>query len=203
MAKSKKSKPNTPWCWYCEREFENEQILIQHQKSKHFKCPCCTRRLNSAHGMFIHAAQVHKETVKLIPNALPGRDDGNINVYGMEGIPVEDFLKHGNVSTNPVIANPGQMTSTSMSHQQIPILPIFNPIIPPINQIIIPNPIVPPPPPPLFLLSPTAPVQQPQIERSLPLTKAKLYFDDSLTAPTPYLSIEEQRAHLPRYTRIP
>lgn len=52
-----------PWCWFCERDFDDEKVLILHQKAKHFKCPSCNRKLNTAQGMFVHMAQVHKETV--------------------------------------------------------------------------------------------------------------------------------------------
>jgi transposase-like protein len=47
-------------CRYCDREFDNETILIQHQKAKHFKCHICNRKLNTASGMVIHGMQVHK-----------------------------------------------------------------------------------------------------------------------------------------------
>lgn len=67
-----------PWCWYCEREFEDEKgasscfpaspsayavrhaVLMQHQKAKHFKCNLCPRRLNTAGGLAVHIQQVHK-----------------------------------------------------------------------------------------------------------------------------------------------
>jgi hypothetical protein len=67
-----------PWCWYCEREFEDEKgpfdplslacmltskpcsVLMQHQKAKHFKCGLCPRRLNTAGGLAVHIQQVHK-----------------------------------------------------------------------------------------------------------------------------------------------
>ena len=68
-----------PWCWYCEREFEDEKgthygalrrgtpelktllvVLMQHQKAKHFKCKLCPRRLNTAGGLAVHIQQVHK-----------------------------------------------------------------------------------------------------------------------------------------------
>jgi hypothetical protein len=39
-----------PWCYYCERDFEDLKILIHHQKAKHFKCDRCARRLNTAGG---------------------------------------------------------------------------------------------------------------------------------------------------------
>ena len=49
---------------YCDREFEDEKILIQHQRMKHFQCHICHRKLNSASGLVIHMAQVHKETME-------------------------------------------------------------------------------------------------------------------------------------------
>ncbi|KAJ2789230.1 Protein SUPPRESSOR OF FRI 4, partial [Coemansia helicoidea] len=79
-----------PWCWYCEREFEDEKVLVQHQKARHFKCHVCARRLNTASGMVIHVAQVHKENVKRVPNALAGRDNPEIEVFGSLGIPEDD-----------------------------------------------------------------------------------------------------------------
>ncbi|KAJ1731793.1 hypothetical protein LPJ61_002359 [Coemansia biformis] len=79
-----------PWCWYCEREFEDEKVLVQHQKARHFKCHICARRLNTASGMVIHVAQVHKENVRRVPNALAGRDDPDIEVFGSLGIPAND-----------------------------------------------------------------------------------------------------------------
>jgi hypothetical protein len=39
-----------PWCYYCERDFDDLKILISHQKAKHFKCEKCGRRLNTAGG---------------------------------------------------------------------------------------------------------------------------------------------------------
>lgn len=62
-----------PWCWYCEREFEDEKgklslfpdqdaadhpVLLQHQKSKHFKCTMCPRKLNVSSLYSIGGAQL-------------------------------------------------------------------------------------------------------------------------------------------------
>lgn len=52
------------WCFYCDRSFDDEAILMQHQKNKHFKCHLCSRKLQTASGMVIHIEQVHKETIK-------------------------------------------------------------------------------------------------------------------------------------------
>ncbi|CAM9401928.1 BUB3-interacting and GLEBS motif-containing protein ZNF207 isoform X1 [Lampetra fluviatilis] len=86
----KKKKNVKPWCWYCNREFDDEKILIQHQKAKHFKCHICHKKLYTGPGLVIHCMQVHKETVDAVPNAIPGRTDIELEIYGMEGIPDKD-----------------------------------------------------------------------------------------------------------------
>lgn len=56
MGKKKRNHPDVeeilarPWCYYCERDFDDLKILINHQKAKHFKCERCGRRLNTAGG---------------------------------------------------------------------------------------------------------------------------------------------------------
>lgn len=56
MGKGKRKHPDIeeilarPWCYYCERDFDDLKILINHQKAKHFKCERCGRRLNTAGG---------------------------------------------------------------------------------------------------------------------------------------------------------
>ncbi|KAI1278803.1 BUB3-interacting and GLEBS motif-containing protein [Halotydeus destructor] len=90
----KKKKPSKPWCWYCNREFEDEKILIQHQKAKHFKCHVCHKKLYTGAGLAIHCMQVHKETIDKIPNALPNRNSVDIEIYGMDGIPEADIREH-------------------------------------------------------------------------------------------------------------
>ncbi|KAK8756521.1 hypothetical protein V5799_000779 [Amblyomma americanum] len=90
----KKKKPAKPWCWYCNREFDDEKILIQHQKAKHFKCHICHKKLYTGPGLAIHCMQVHKETIDKVPNALPNKNSVDIEIYGMEGIPEEDLREH-------------------------------------------------------------------------------------------------------------
>lgn len=69
-------------------------MLINHQKAKHFKCLYCYKKLNSGSGLVIHIAQLHKETVVKIPNALDGHDTPEVEIYGMDGIPEEDMKRH-------------------------------------------------------------------------------------------------------------
>lgn len=90
----KKKKMSKPWCWYCNREFEDEKILIQHQKAKHFKCHICHKKLYTGPGLSIHCMQVHKETIDKVPNSLPNRSNIEIEIYGMEGIPAADLKEH-------------------------------------------------------------------------------------------------------------
>lgn len=90
----KKRKTVRPWCWYCNREFDDEAVLIQHQKARHFKCHICHKKLFTGPGLAIHCLQVHKETIDAIPNSLPNRCDPEIEIYGMKGIPIDDMVKH-------------------------------------------------------------------------------------------------------------
>ena len=76
-----------PFCYYCERDFDDMKILISHQKAKHFKCTHCNRRLNTAGGLQVHLQQVHKENLQSVENALPNRSDLSVEIFGMEGIP--------------------------------------------------------------------------------------------------------------------
>ena len=39
-------------------------------------------------------AQVHKETVSKVPNAVPGRDNIDVEIFGLEGIPEGDRIAH-------------------------------------------------------------------------------------------------------------
>ncbi|EKX72124.1 conserved hypothetical protein [Theileria equi strain WA] len=87
--KSRKRAMIKPFCYFCNREFDNEKILIQHQKAKHFKCEECNRKLETANGLLVHMQQVHKMVQRRVPNAIDGRDDINCVVQGMHGVPPE------------------------------------------------------------------------------------------------------------------
>ncbi|CAJ2675990.1 zinc finger protein [Trifolium pratense] len=94
MGKKKKRVASKVWCYYCDREFDDEKILVQHQKAKHFKCHVCHKKLSTAGGMSIHVLQVHKENVTKVPNAKPGRESTDIEIYGMQGIPPDVLAAH-------------------------------------------------------------------------------------------------------------
>ncbi|KAI9279743.1 hypothetical protein BY458DRAFT_501489 [Sporodiniella umbellata] len=94
MGKKRKTKQARPWCWYCEKDFEDDKVLVTHQRAKHFKCEVCNKKLTTAGGMVVHAQQVHKLDIFKVPNALSGRDSLEIEIFGMEGIPEEDIIAH-------------------------------------------------------------------------------------------------------------
>lgn len=87
--KKKRGSRVKPFCYYCDRGFDDEKVLIQHQKAKHFKCSICCRKLDTATGLAVHLLQVHKEQLASVPNALSGRDSVDVIVHGMDGIPAE------------------------------------------------------------------------------------------------------------------
>lgn len=65
-----------PWCYYCERDFDDLKILINHQKAKHFKCERCGRRLNTAGGMYQGASEGYS-VANLIARSLRAYDAGS------------------------------------------------------------------------------------------------------------------------------
>ncbi|KAK2197612.1 Zinc finger C2H2-type [Babesia duncani] len=92
--KSRKRLLIKPFCYFCNREFDNEKVLIQHQKAKHFKCGECNRKLETANGLAVHMQQVHKMVQRNVPNAIEGRDNTASSVQGMHGIPIEIIEEH-------------------------------------------------------------------------------------------------------------
>jgi hypothetical protein len=120
----KKRKPSKPWCWYCNREFDDEKILIQHQKAKHFKCHICHKKLYTGPGLAIHCMQVHKETIDKIPNAVPNRNNVDIEIYGMEGIPEADLKEHERSKGNEFKPHNESKPLPVVSTSTAPLMPI-------------------------------------------------------------------------------
>ena len=54
-----------PFCYYCDKEFMNANILLQHQKNRHFACKQsnCNRKFSTAASMSTHMLQVHNIAV--------------------------------------------------------------------------------------------------------------------------------------------
>ncbi|KAL6971868.1 Protein SUPPRESSOR OF FRI 4 [Sarracenia purpurea var. burkii] len=213
MGKKKKRASSKVWCYYCDREFDDEKILVQHQKAKHFKCHVCHKKLSTAGGMVIHVLQVHKETVTKVPNAKPGRESTDIEIYGMQGIPPDVLAAHYGEEEDdvpskfskveiPSSAIPGSLgagfpQSTLGTLQQVynPALPVPPPgwSVPPRPQHWFPqHPAVSVPPAPLGLVQqPLFPVQN--VRPSVP----------SATSPALQSSLPTAPPGLPPATPVP
>ncbi|EZG69560.1 zinc finger protein, partial [Gregarina niphandrodes] len=87
--RKKKTLELKPFCYYCDRSFEDEKVLLLHQKARHFKCRRCNRKLDTATGLVVHLLSVHKETINKVPNALKERESPELVVHGMSGVPPE------------------------------------------------------------------------------------------------------------------
>lgn len=105
---------------YCNREFDDEKILIQHQKAKHFKCHICYKKLYTGPGLSIHCMQVHKEAIDKVPNSLPNRSNIEIEIYGMEGIPPDDIKEHEKQKANKQPGGPRTGSPSSGEDEPAP-----------------------------------------------------------------------------------
>ncbi|GAA5868489.1 hypothetical protein JCM1840_007015 [Sporobolomyces johnsonii] len=112
------------WCWYCDRTFEDQRVLLSHQKAKHFRCPMCPRRLNTAGGLAVHLDQVHKVGTDKIENALPGRESFDIEIYGMEGVPAADLAAwKKRQAEESGLPNPDEQRAKKPRYAQIALTP--------------------------------------------------------------------------------
>ncbi|KAL3833818.1 hypothetical protein ACJIZ3_008554 [Penstemon smallii] len=195
--KKKRGAMDKMWCYYCDREFEDEKILVQHQKAKHFKCHVCHKKLSTAGGMAIHVLQVHKEQVSKVPNAKPGRESTEIEIYGMQGIPADVLAAHYGEEEDEVSSKTAKLDHPSsqiaggvipgtigVGYPPRPALrampPLYNPGIPPAGWPVPPRPQhwYPQPPPPMGLpQQPLFPLQNVRLpvppvatQQSLPVT---------------------------------
>eukprot|EP00112_Aurelia_sp_Birch-Aquarium-sp1_P012121 Seg2548.1 transcript_id=Seg2548.1/GoldUCD/mRNA.D3Y31 product="Pyridoxal-dependent decarboxylase domain-containing protein 1" protein_id=Seg2548.1/GoldUCD/D3Y31 len=143
----KKKKAMKPWCWYCNREFDEEKVLIYHQKAKHFKCHVCHKKLYTGPGLAIHCLQVHKEPISAIPNALPDKGDPEIEIYGIEGIPIKDVKEREQMlkrkKENGEDDDDGEDSSKKQKTDAMPMMPVPMPGMPMMPGMIPPFPGMP------------------------------------------------------------
>ncbi|KAI3637930.1 hypothetical protein MIR68_004579 [Amoeboaphelidium protococcarum] len=118
MGKKQKRQQAKQWCWYCDREFDDEKVLIDHQKAKHFKCSICNKRLHSTQGMVRHLEQVHKEVIDRVPNAMEGRDSLDVQVIGMDGIPPQDLALYHRRYSESASSNSQSQHQMYQTYQQ-------------------------------------------------------------------------------------
>ncbi|RHX98515.1 hypothetical protein DYB25_007556 [Aphanomyces astaci] len=206
------------YCYYCERVFDDEKVLIMHQKARHFKCNYCNKKLSTASGMVVHIAQVHHETILHVPNAKPGKDSVEVEVYGMEGVPgysstktpattniIDDPVKRMRVEGGlmppppPMIMQPQQMMHTPPPRPP----PMMFPPRPPMMHMPRPPGYPPPQPPSPEHVEPLPSPSHDSLDLPLPFTLAPPQPGIILIYPEDDVSMEEKRAHLPKYRPIP
>merc|ERR1711920_1003748 len=61
--------------------------LLAHQRTKHFNCVECGAKFDTVTGLRVHMLNAYKKTMKEVPNCIPGRENPDIVVHGMEGLP--------------------------------------------------------------------------------------------------------------------
>lgn len=108
--KRRNNQVTKPWCFYCDKQFDHEPILLKHQQDMHFRCMICRKRSGGVKGLVKHYKEVHKEVLKTVPHALEDRSDvTKFNVHGSSGIPinavrgqkyVEDSASNANQANN-------------------------------------------------------------------------------------------------------
>ncbi|CAK0908914.1 unnamed protein product [Prorocentrum cordatum] len=79
------------WCYYCNTETKDEESLVRHQQSKHFRCTLCGpaspfKFCQSVSGLLAHVRRSHKMELTKVPGAVEGRDDVKVDVFAMRGI---------------------------------------------------------------------------------------------------------------------
>lgn len=77
----------TFFCYYCDKEYDFKDTLLEHQRDRHFSCLKCPKKFSTAGSMATHMNSVHRETLARVPNAKIGRDNLDISIYGMENVP--------------------------------------------------------------------------------------------------------------------
>ena len=85
MGRKKRKEVKAIFCYYCDRDFDDEKTLVDHQKAKHFKCACwlevvemllpllphhslthpvpgqnCNKKMSTAKSLLGHTQFVHK-----------------------------------------------------------------------------------------------------------------------------------------------
>ena len=187
------------WCFYCDREFDDEKVLLLHQKNKHFKCDYCSKKLSTCNGFLIHTSQVHKETVKSIPNAKPDRGSPDIDIFGMSGIP-EEFIQQRNKLKYPHLEPPPpppmptttMPTSSSSSYPQMPMQP--PPMYPP-PMYNMPFPGSMPPPQPMMQMPTPQQLYPPYQPTGQPFNPAAGYPGMPLQPPPAFLAPPPGRSY--------
>eukprot|EP01138_Halocafeteria_seosinensis_P009279 gb/GECG01009482.1/.p1 GENE.gb/GECG01009482.1/~~gb/GECG01009482.1/.p1 ORF type:complete len:315 (+),score=34.40 gb/GECG01009482.1/:1-945(+) len=172
----------------------------------------CGKKMTTVSALTVHIQSVHKEVVRKVPNSIPGRDDLDVEVYGMEGVPEEVISEkanpggkrlktapqtpHASIQPRPAIApNSGAFAAPPGSaaygafggaapYPQLPQHQPGAPGGPPVNGTAPPQPPpgMPPPPPGNF---PSAQLQQATVPAQTQPQQASMNTINPISSPGP------------------
>eukprot|EP00873_Tetraselmis_striata_P028273 jgi/Tetstr1/448537/TSEL_035799.t2 len=215
------------YCFYCDRQFKDEEILIDHQRAKHFKCEVCNKKLSTAKGLATHCYQVHRVEVTSVPNAKEGNGSIELDIYGMAGVD-EALVTLGRAPEEPD-AKQAKAEEAPAAGAAAPVAAVASvpPVMPgapaPCDAVWLPStvaaetrhgaPVCAPPQAPLFPVSSGAPGTPASLSvpagsdnaKQLPISQAveTNFPTDGLVWRDTELSMEEQRASLLKYSPSP
>lgn len=123
--------------------------------------------------------QVHKESIDKIPNSLSNRNNVDIEIYGMEGIPEHDLREHDRIKNNDSVEAPRPVAPPPAIPGVPPAMPPPPSMVP--NMNFIPSQMPPRPPfaPPVM---PPIPFGAPPFP---PMSVAGMFQPNSLLPPPP------------------
>jgi len=75
------------FCYYCDGEFDDVKSLMHHQRLRHFCCRESGRTFDSITGLRVHMLNAFKKSLKEVPNSMTGRENPDVDVRGMDGLP--------------------------------------------------------------------------------------------------------------------
>jgi hypothetical protein len=78
---------------------------------------------------------VHKENIDKVPNAIKGRDNIEIEIYGMEGIPEEDLREHERRLAGKDKDDSSTTNTIASNAMKVPPTPLAMPPMPPLGML--------------------------------------------------------------------
>jgi len=145
-----------PFCFYCDRDFDNIKTLVAHQQTKHFCCVDCGLKFDTTTNLRVHMLNAHKKKLTAVTGAIEGRDNPDYVIHGMDGVPqhVKDARREAQ-GLPPVSNVPGMDMGMDLPPVPMPAPPPMSPP-PPMGGGFMPMPQGPTSfvPPPSFAMPP-------------------------------------------------
>lgn len=168
-----------PFCFYCDRDFDNIKTLVAHQQTKHFNCVDCGLKFDTTTNLRVHMLNAHKKKLTAVTGAIEGRDNPDYVIHGMDGVPqhVKDARREAQglppASASPfqpqMDMGPPEPMPPAPAPMGMPPPPMGGAFMPPMGGAPPPMPMPPAPafvPPPSFM-PPPMPAAMPNIPEGM------------------------------------